>query len=128
MQANKVEKKLMLTKKEIVRYQLLTELVFFKKEHIIESDMDILTLLAMWGPTELSKFCNEAAKKLYVIEKMEEFSVKAQNVRNRISKLQKRGFVIKDPQNKKIIQISPDINILTKGNVLVDYKFLATEK
>ena len=124
MQVHKVEKKLRLTKKDAVKYQLLTELVFLRKEQVIPSDMDILTLLAMWGPLELSKFCNEAAKELYVIEKMEDFSIRAQNVRNRMSKLQKRGFVVKDPEDKKVVKLASDIPVESTGNVLLDYKFL----
>ena len=73
---------------------------------------------------ELSKFCNESAKKLYVIKKMEEFSVKAQNIRNRISKLQKRNLIDK---NGKQIKLSDNLNVFTKGNILIDYNFLATE-
>lgn len=122
MQAYKVEKKQLISKQDAIRYQLLTEIVFLKKESLIDSDMDILILLSMWGPIELSKFCNEAAKVMYEITKMEEFSVKAQNVRNRISKLQKRNLVVK--VDKKI-QINPSIKIVTEGNILIDYNFLA---
>jgi hypothetical protein len=124
MQVYKVEKKLRLTKEDAVKYQLITELIFLKKDLLIDSDLNILTLLAIWGPMELSKFCNESAKKLYVIEKMEEFSVKAQNIRNRISKLQKRNLIDK---NGKQIKLSDSLNVFTKGNILIDYNFLATE-
>lgn len=124
MQAYKVEKKMVIQKQDAIRYQLLTEIVFLKKETLIESDMNILTLLAMWGPIELSKFCNEAAKIMYEITKMEEFSVKAQNIRNRISKLQKRDLIVKEG---KVIQMHPSINVVTNGNILIDYKFLAKE-
>lgn len=124
MQVYKVDKKMLLEKKELVKFQLLTELVFFKKETLIDSDMSILTLLALWGPIELSKFCNEAAKEMYDIQRMEEFSVKSQNIRNRVAKLQKRGLISKDA---RVIKLASSINVVTKGNVLVDYNFLAKE-
>ena len=120
----KVDKKMLLEKKELVKFQLLTELVFFKKETLIDSDMSILTLLALWGPIELSKFCNEAAKEMYDIQRMEEFSVKSQNIRNRVAKLQKRGLISKDA---RVIMVASSINVVTKGNILVDYNFLAKE-
>ena len=124
MQVYKVDKKMLLDKKELVKFQLLTELVFFKKETLIDSDMSILTLLALWGPIELSKFCNTAAKDMYDIQKMEEFAVKSQNIRNRVAKLQKRNLVSKDG---RMIQLASSINVVTKGNILVDYNFLAKE-
>lgn len=124
MQAYKVEKKELISKHDAIRYQLLTELVFLRKESLIESDMDILILLSMWGPIELSTFCNEATKVMYEITKMEEFSVKAQNIRNRVSKLQKRGLVTKI---EKKIQIDSSIKVVTEGNILIDYNFLARE-
>lgn len=127
MQVYKVEKKMRLSKQDAIKYQILTEVVFLKNEILIESDINILVLLAAWGPIELSTFCNEAAKKLYVIEKMEEFSVKSQNVRNRISKLQKRGIVTKNKEQSKLIEVDPELNIFTKGNILINYNFLAAE-
>ena len=47
MQVYKVEKKLRLTKEDAVKYQLITELIFLKKDLLIDSDLNILTLLAI---------------------------------------------------------------------------------
>lgn len=127
MEVNKVQKKIRVTPYELVKYQIITNLIFFKKEHLIPSDIEILTMLALWGPVELSKFCNAAAKKLYGQIEAEEFSVRAQNVRNRVSKLEKRNIVVKSRDNKKLIQITPAIDIHRKGNILLDYNLLALE-
>lgn len=124
MEVNKVQKKVRVSKHDAVKYQIITELIFFKKEHVIPSDIELLTLLAMWGPLELSAFCNAAAKFLYKNIEPEEFSIRAQNVRNRMVKLEKRGFVQK---GKKIVQINPSMTIQRKGNILLDYNFLAIE-
>jgi len=127
MEVNRVQKKIRVTPYELVKYQLITDLIFFKKEHLIPSDIEILTMLALHGPVELSKFCNASVKKIYGSVEPEEFSVRAQNIRNRISKLEKRGIVVKSKENKKLIQITPTIDIHRKGNILLDYNFLSLE-
>lgn len=127
MEVNRVQKKIRVSSYELVKYQIITELIFFKKEHLIPSDIELLTLLALWGPIELGKFCNAAAKRLYKNIEMEEFSVRAQNVRNRMAKLEKRGIVQKINDGKRQIQLSPSLNIYGKGNVLLDYNILALE-
>jgi len=127
MEVNRVQKKIRVSSYELVKYQIITELIFFKKEHLIPSDIELLTLLALWGPIELGKFCNAAAKRLYKNIEMEEFSVRAQNVRNRMAKLEKRGIVQKMNNGKRQIQVNPALNIYGKGNVLLDYNFLALE-
>lgn len=127
MEVNRVQKKIRVSSYDVVKYQIITELIFFKKEHLIPSDIELLTLLALWGPIELGKFCNAAAKKLYKNIEMEEFSVRAQNVRNRMAKLEKRGIIQKINNGKRQIQISPSLSIYGKGNVLLDYNILAVE-
>lgn len=125
MEANKVEKKYRLTKHDLVKYQIITELVFFKKENLIPSDIELLTLLGTWGSVELSKFCNAAAKKLHPNIEPEEFSSRAQNVRNRMSKLIKRGIVGRSETTKKIALKT--VKVEKDGNVLLEYKLLALE-
>lgn len=124
MEVNRVQKKIRVSSYDLVKYQIITELIFFKKEHLIPSDIELLTLLAMWGPLELSAFCNAATKHLYKDIEPEEFSVRSQNVRNRMVKLQKRGLVVK---GNRVVQINPSLNIHRKGNILLDYNFLAIE-
>ena len=126
MEVNKVTKKFRLTPQESVKFQLITELIFFKKEHMTPSELDILTNLTLAGEIELSLFCNESAKKMYTITKMEEFGVKAQNVRNIISKMIKKGYIDKSTgKGKKKIKLHPDIEVFYEGNVLLDYNLLS---
>lgn len=127
MEVNRVQKKIRVSSYDVVKYQIITELIFFKKEHLIPTDIELLTLLALWGPIELGKFCNAAAKKLYTNIEMEEFSVRAQNVRNRMAKLEKRGIVQKINNGKRQIQINTSLDIYGKGNILLDYNILAVE-
>ena len=127
MEVKKVTKKLRVTTPDIIKYQLITEIVFFKNEYLIPSDLDILILLVKWGPMELVGFCMNAAKQLYPDTAPEDLSVRSQNVRNRIVKLEKRNIVTKSKTGRKIISLNPDINIQSEGNILLDYNYLAVE-
>lgn len=127
MEVNRIQKKIRVTSHDLVKYQIMTEVMFFSKEHLIPSDMELLTLLALWGPMELGTFCTQAAKKLNPEMKPEEIAVRAQNVRNRIVKLEKRALVEKSKGGKKMIEITRRIPVAAKGNVLLDYNFLAVE-
>jgi hypothetical protein len=127
MEVKKINKKLKLSTSDIVRYQLLTEILFFKKEYLIPSDLEILTLLVMWGPIDLGGFCAAAAKVIYSESLPEELSTRAQNIRNRIVKLEKRNIIVKSKTGRKVIALNPDIDIHSKGNILLDYNYLAIE-
>jgi hypothetical protein len=127
MEVKKINKKLKLSTLDIVRYQLLTEVMFFKKEYLIPSDLEILTLLVMWGPIELGGFCAAAAKVIYPESLPEDLSTRAQNIRNRIVKLEKRNIVVKSKTGRKIIALNSDIDVYSKGNILLDYNYLTIE-
>jgi len=129
MEVNRITKKLRITPQDNVRYQLITSIIFFKKETLTPSELDILVYLAMEGEIELGTFCNETTKKMYIIEKMEQFSTKAQNVRNIINKLVKRGFIDKSLEpGRKSIKLHPEIEVHYEGNVLLDYNFLSVNQ
>jgi hypothetical protein len=125
MEVNKVEKKYRLTHYDLVKYQVITEFVFFKKENLIDTDLELLTLLALEGPVDLTKFCNTVVKKTYPEINPEEFGVRAQNIRNKLTKLEKRGMIRKSEAYKKTIEIAMSVPVLKSGNVMLDYKFLA---
>ena len=127
MQVSKIQKKHRVDKYDLVRYQIITELVFMHKQALIPVDIEILTLLSLWGPMELSKFCNSVAKKLYTVIEVEQFSIRAQNIRNRVTKLEKRGFIVKSNDKKKLVTINPTLNIVMNGNILLVYNFLSIE-
>lgn len=125
MEVNKINKKLRISIEDSIQYQLITEIIFLKKENLIASDLKLLTLLVLWGPLELVVFCNKAAKNIYVDMLPEEISVRSQNIRNRVVKLEKRGLI--ERVNKKQIQFPSVFNIVSKGNILLDYNFLSVE-
>ena len=127
MEVTKIEKKYRLTHYDLVKYQVITEFVFFKKENLIDTDLELLTLLAVQGPIDLTKFCNLTVKHTYPDVNPEEFGVKSQNVRNKLTKLEKRGLNKKSDTFKKTIEIAMSVPVLSSGNVMLDYKFLALE-
>jgi hypothetical protein len=127
MEVKKVNRKLRMSTTDIIRYQILTEIMFFKKEYLIQSDIEILILLVKWGPMELGSFCSNAAKVLYPESEPQDLSTRAQNVRNRIVKLEKRNIITKSTSGRKIIVLNPDIEVYAKGNILLDYNYLGIE-
>ena len=131
MEINKVTRKVRLDSLHTaIKYQLITELVFLRKQSIIESDLVYLTLLVEWGPISLKQFCNNVVIYLYgadSIKDVEKYPVRVQNVRNRMSVLEKRGLVHKDGKGKKVISFNPSINIQASPNLLLEYNFLYLE-
>jgi hypothetical protein len=50
-----------------------------------------------------------------------------QSVRNCLTKAEKKNLIKKEGKNRKKIYISPDVNVFSKGNILLDFKFLSVE-
>lgn len=113
---NQVQKKVVMSKKDIIKYQILTH-CYINRVIVSESDLDCLTLLSTIGPIELTHFCYEASDE-HGIFKSE------QTVRNCINKCEKNKLVVKDLENKKVISINPDMKVQAEGDILLDYKFL----
>lgn len=113
---NQVQKKVVMSKKDVIKYQILTH-CYINHIMLSDSDLECLTLLSEIGPIELTHFCYEASDE-HKIFKSE------QTVRNCINKCEKNTLVVKDPSNKKIVQINPNMKIQTEGSVLLDYKIL----
>lgn len=117
---NQVQKRVRLPKWEIVKFQILTH-CYISRITMSESDLNCLTLLCFNEPIELSNFCLDASSE-------EDWIFKSpQTVRNSINKAEKNGLVVKDPNNKKIIKINPNLKIQTKGVILLDYKLVSND-
>jgi hypothetical protein len=115
---NQVQKKVVMPKWDLVKFQILTH-CYINSITVSESDLNCLTLLSLNQPAELTEFCYDASSEESWIFKS------PQTVRNSISKSEKAGLVIKDPDNKKRVMINPEIKVLTEGSILLDYKFFA---
>jgi len=131
MDINRLTRKIRLdTAYDAIKYQLVTELVFLRKQNIIDSDLTYLTLLVDWGPLPLKEFCNKVVVQLFgsiATKDIDKYPVRVQTVRNRLGILEKRGLVVKDGKGKKMIAFTPTIPVYTTGNILLDYNFLYVE-
>ena len=112
---NQVEKKAKLDKFSVVQFQILTH-CFLSSIPISTAELTCLSLLALDGEQELNSFCQK-------IHAQSVFK-SSQTVRNSISKAEKNNLVVKEGKSKKKIKIHPDMKVQTKGNILLDYKFL----
>lgn len=115
---NRIEKKAMMPKWDLVKFQIVTY-CYLNRLTVSDSELNCLTLLSFNEPTELTDFCYDASSE-------EDWIFKTpQSVRNAINKCIKKGIVIKDESNKKIIKLNPKINLKTSGNILLEIKFFA---
>jgi hypothetical protein len=103
------------------------EIAFLRKEHVIPSDLEFLTLLALWGPMDLTAFCEKAANHIYTDVDPYDLPKRSQNVRNRVVKLEKRGLMIKQKKGKKQVMVTPELIRSDSGAILLDYQFLSVE-
>lgn len=115
---NKIEKKIKMSKDEVIKYQILTH-CFLNEIQISKSDLDCLHALSMMGKIELTKFCNNISDS--------GIFKSSQSCRNALSKAEKKGLVVKDGDNKKKIFINPKMDIEIEGTILLDYKILSFE-
>ena len=115
---NQVDKKVRMSKWEIVKYQLLTH-CYLNKISVSEADLDCLTFLAIEGDQELTAFCNKAHTK--------DIFSSTQSVRNCLTKAEKKNLIKKEGKNKKKIFINPEIKVHCNGNILLDFKFLSVD-
>lgn len=115
---NQVDKKVKMTKWDIVKYQILTH-CYLNKISVSEADLDCLTYLAIEGDQELTNFCSKAHTK--------DIFSSTQSVRNCLTKAEKKNLIKKEGKNKKKIFINPDIKVFCTGTILLDFKFLSVE-
>mgnify|MGYP003627113513 FL=1 len=113
---NKIEKKVKMSKGEVIKYQILTH-CFLNDIQISISDLNCLHLLSMSGVITLTNFCKTISES--------GIFKSAQSARNALSKAEKKGLIIKNANNKKQISINIDIEI--EGIILLDYKILSIE-
>lgn len=115
---NLVDKKVVLSLEELIKFQLITH-CYIDKLAVSESELDCLTLLGVMGETDLTDFCALAStKKIFKT---------TQTVRNCIARMEKNNLVLKAGKSKKKISINPNIKVQTTGNILLNYKLIYVE-
>jgi len=113
--ANLVEKRVRMTKRDIIKYQLITH-SFINSISYSQAEIDCLTLLGVCGEIDLSEFCN------YVVD--ENIFKVSQTARNFLTKAEKMKVIEKKGTSRKRINLRSDLKIQTTGNIILDYKFI----
>lgn len=115
---NQVAKKVVLPRWEIIKFQIVVH-CYLKNVLVSTADLDCLTHLGVDKEAELTEFCNKITD-LGIFKS-------PQSARNALSKAEKKGLIVKDGKSKKKISLSPEINIQSDGNILLDFKFVHIE-
>jgi len=114
---NIVTKKVNMELNDIIKYQLITH-CYIHNVKLNNSELDCLTLLSILGNYDLADFCIKAS---YIFKN-------TQSARNCIVRLEKHNLITKELKDgytkKKNINVNPNINVQTSGNILLDYKLL----
>ncbi len=119
MEANLVQKKVVIGRKDVIKYQLLTY-CFLEKIQLSNNELECLTHLGLNGESELSTFCKTAVKN--------NIFKTAQTVRNFLNKASKKKLILKTGDSKKLINLTPELKVQTEGNIILDYKIIHVTK
>lgn len=130
--ALKVEKTMIMSRADIIRYQLFTH-CFTKNIKVSDAEINCLTLLGLLGEQELAEFCilpevsdqdiRNKLGKTYDREKDGKgIYASAQAVRNFLTKAEKINLLIKNGKSRKKIQLNPEMEVLCAGTILLNYK------
>jgi hypothetical protein len=111
--ANLVEKKIRMTRRDIIKYQILTH-SFVHSISYSEAELNCMTLLGVCGEIDLSEFCN------YVVD--ENIFKVSQTARNFLTKAERMNLIEKNGTSRKKIKLKDDLKIQTTGNIVLDYK------
>jgi hypothetical protein len=124
-----VEKKVRMSKEDIIRYQIITH-CYINHIELSTTDIDCLVWLGSFGKIELTEFCKKVAD-LRLDEKLKEWEANRskkrpeaspQTIRNSVFKLEKMGLIQKEPVGKRVISLNYQMKIQTQGNILLDFK------
>jgi len=117
---NRIEKKAVMQKWDLIQFQIMTY-CYLNRITVSNSELSFLTLLSLNEPVEITGFCFDVSEEESWIYKSQ------QSVRNAINKCEKKGLVIKNPNNKKDIMLNPQLQLGKEGNVLFELKFFAKD-
>lgn len=115
---NQVEKKIRMDQWDIVKFQLTVH-CFIKRIKVSDHDLSCLTLLGIVGEQTIEALCK-------IVVSNEIFS-SLQSARNVLSKAEKVGLVSRSAVNKRKVQLNPNLNVQTSGNILLNLKVVRLE-
>ena len=114
-----VDKLISMTLYDIIRFQI-SNYCFLNEVRISINELDTLTYLGIWGDMNITDFCQQVVD--------ENVYGNPQTVRNFILKCVKSSLVIRSGVGNKIITINKDIEIIAKGNIVVNMKVYHAEE
>lgn len=107
--------KIEMTREMLIRFQVIF-MAFINGVYLTPQDINTLTLLGLKGEQPLLPYCKElVGRKLFT---------SIQSSRNTISKLHKKGFLIKKGTSKKRISLLPTICTIHDNTVLINIQCL----
>lgn len=110
---NLIQKKARMSVPEIIRFQLMLH-CYLKDLPVSGADLDCFAALATQGEVELTEFCIDVS--------VSGIFKSPQSVRNCIARAEKLGIVTKSGKGRKKILINPDLQVQTKGDIVLDLK------
>ncbi len=129
MDVNKVVKKHRINLFDSVRLQIINHIIFERRESLADIEITVMTMLGVNGKTNLKDFCSVTSKAMYVITETEDYSKKSQHIRNVVTKLTSKGYIIKSgSKGKKDVELNEGMKIVNKGNILLDFKYLTADE
>ena len=125
---SKIQKSALLNLEEMIKVQLVLHF-HFSGVKVSDYDLESLVLLTILGPSDLSEFCDAVSTEDYRNKDVElsisrEIFKTPQSARNALTRLENKNIIVKEGTNKKKIKLNPSINVVSKGNILLDMKFL----
>ncbi len=115
MTFNSANKSIRLDRWNTVKIQLLIH-CFVNNIHLSDQDISCVALLALLGEQTLENFCSIATGK--------NIFTSNQSVRNTLAKVHKKNLIVKKGHNRKKIFLNPELDIVTSGNIMLDYKLI----
>lgn len=103
---------------ETIKFQLMVH-CFVNKISLNETEYNCLALLGCKGEMRLVEFCRLASDL--------GFLGNPTAVNNCLARVEKSKLFIKKGAGKKMIFLNPDLNMQTKGNLLLNYKIVRIE-
>lgn len=132
---NVVTKQVRMELFDIIKFQLITH-CYINHIALSELDYECLTYLGISGEIEQADFCFQIAEKR-LSQKLKDNQNKtklpeasSQAIRNVLIKVEKAGLLVKtgkEGKSRKKIYLNPDLQIQTRGNILLNQKIVYVE-
>ncbi len=115
MEFNQVNKTVRQELFDIIKFQIMVH-CFSSNIHLSKTELNCLALLGREGKMRFNKFCSLASEM--------QLLGSPNAVINCLSRIERSKLFLKEGVGKKHIFLNPELNIQTKGNILLNYKIV----